>query len=212
MLEALVVVPKSGQPAPGSSVRRKGRALLLCPRAMGQQDSRRRTRPGLGVSYSYSFSSRFPQAVTPGPAFIPNPGASCAKHSPSSSSPWTPGYHPSGCRRGAQLPSGVGCVRWNWFSGGSSWQSWLSLLSEEQQRCFSVWASHGKSPSGQTLSLFPGTRNWPGRMRNSCLCTALKPALPKSPVLGIDNYESWSHEKARGVGTPVACKKCSLKV
>lgn len=80
-----------------------------------------------------SFPSRFPSRL--GDSLHPPPQDHPAtRNSPSSSSPWTPGCHPSGCRRGAQLPSEAGCVRWSWFSGGSSWQSWPSLLSEEQQR------------------------------------------------------------------------------
>lgn len=52
-----------------------------------------------------------------------------ASYSPSVSSPWTPGCHPGGCRRGARPPSVVGCALSSWFSGDSSWQSWPSLLS-----------------------------------------------------------------------------------
>lgn len=77
------------------------------------------------------------QRKEPGPALTPTEGppwrvlpAHCpTSHSPSASSPWTLGCHPSGCRRGAQPPSAAGCARWSWFSGDSSWRSWPSLLS-----------------------------------------------------------------------------------
>lgn len=70
--------------------------------------------------------------------------------------------------------------------------------------------SYGKSSNEQTLTLSLGTRTWPGRMRS--LCTALELAAPKSGVLGVENYESWCHEKVQGVGTPVAYKMYSLQV
>lgn len=69
-----------------------------------------------------------PQEAHPWRGVPALPALPC-QHSPSASSPWTPGYCPGGCRRGARLPSVAGCARWSWFSGDSSWRSWPSLLS-----------------------------------------------------------------------------------
>lgn len=105
--------------------------------------------------------SRFPRTKEgPGPALTPSEGpapedvpAHCpASHSPSASSPWTPGCHPGGCRRGVRPPSVAGCARWNWFSGDSSWRSWPSLLSgRATQMHQSVGRAHQRSPSEDFL-------------------------------------------------------------
>lgn len=66
-------------------------------------------------------------------------------HSPFASSPWRPGCRPGGCRRGVRPPRVAGCAQWSWFSGGSSWQSWPSLLSGRAMQMVSL----NSEPLGQ---------------------------------------------------------------
>lgn len=146
------------------------------------------------------------QHEEPGPALTPTEGppwrvlpAHCpTSHSPSASSPWTPGCRPSGCRRGAQPPSAAGCARWSWFSGDSSWRSWPSLLSgRATQRHQPVGRTHpmsvmwflippkclARSPAVKAAALFSAQ---PGAQRSARILKLTQESIliPANPNAG----------------------------
>lgn len=166
----------ASRPASGlrqQEAERKGRPCsvpkpnVACQQTAGPSPSSRLSSGGF---------SRFPGATRGAWRVLP---ARCPTgHSPSASSPWTLGCRPGGCRRAARPPSVAGCAQWSWFSGGSSWRSWPSLLSgRATQRHQSVGLCGGSASSQVPGQVPTGSGSSP-----SPLCTAWSPEFCQDPI------------------------------